>query len=119
VVETSVTPPPLPSPPHKKAAEALICAAIFSGLFLAFFFSVLLKSPSGLDAFSLTFLCACGLVFVCSTTAATLLLLKKKSGIIFYWICSPILIFSIPIGTIIVLYVAIQLGTPEARKTLT
>ena len=77
-----------------------------------------LQPPNGIDTFGLIFISVIGLVFLCTSAAATLLLLKKKSAIVLCWICVPLLVMNFPIGTIIAFYVAIQIGKPEIREYL-
>jgi len=51
-------------------------------------------------------------------TSSVLLLLRRRIGVYLWWLCCPIVIINIPLGTLAGAYVFRQLSTPEAKHDL-
>ncbi|HSI12076.1 MAG TPA: hypothetical protein VK961_08535 [Chthoniobacter sp.] len=50
--------------------------------------------------------------------SSVLLLLRRRIGVYLWWLCCPIVLINIPLGTLAGAYVFRQLSTPEAKHDL-
>ena len=59
----------------------------------------------------------CALIFLL-VLAGTLILKRRRAGVILWWILSPMILLSFPVGTATGVYVIVSLAKPESKQAL-
>ena len=97
----------------KNAGQALLVYAFFLGLPVSIMMAI---AHGEIDRLGWTILAVISLLIVLLIVAGLLILNRYRGGITLWWIVSPLVLLSFPIGTAVGAYVITCILKPEARE---
>jgi hypothetical protein len=104
------TPPSL-----KSAANCLIAIGFFYVLIIGFAFGMSERAP---DTIGKVFgVCVLGLGLLL-WTAAFFLYRRSKIGKYIWWVCCPLVMLQVPVGTLLGIFAIVYLNKPESKAAL-